>query len=128
MVVYVCTVKEKACSPSFHMFPHHNADKASCFWYAIFGERVYRTQTSKDGSPCLGRHSCLCCLFHISIFMSEKSKNAINICLETNSYFLLMFKVGGVNSPQLQFLTTCVCGQQIDIDTDFLLCTIQQQT
>jgi len=33
--------------------------------------------------------------------------------------FLLMFKVGGVNSPQFQFLTTFVCGQQIDQDTDF---------
>ena len=39
-----------------------------------------------------------------------------------------MFKVGGVNSPQFQFPTTFVCGQQIDIDTDVLLCAIQQQT
>ena len=30
-----------------------------------------------------------------------------------------MFKVGGVNSTQFQFLTTFVCGQDFDIDTDF---------
>jgi len=39
-----------------------------------------------------------------------------------------MFKVGGVNSLQFPFLTTFVCGQHIDIDTDCLLCAIQQQT
>jgi len=33
-----------------------------------------------------------------------------------------MFKVGGVNSPKFQFLTTFVCGQQIDIDTVFIMC------
>ena len=30
-----------------------------------------------------------------------------------------MLKVDGVNRPQLQFLTSDVCDQQIDIDTDF---------
>jgi len=39
-----------------------------------------------------------------------------------------MFKLGGVNSPQVQFLKTFVCGQQTDMDTDFLLCAMQQQT
>ena len=32
-----------------------------------------------------------------------------------------MFKVGGVNSTQLQLLTAFVCGQQIDMDTDFFV-------
>jgi len=49
----------------------------------------------------------------MSKFMSAKSKNA------KKNIYLLMFKVDGVNSPQFQFLTTFVCGQQIDIDTDF---------
>jgi len=39
-----------------------------------------------------------------------------------------MFNVGGVYSPQFQFPTNFVCGQPIDIDTDVLLCAIQQQT
>ena len=36
-----------------------------------------------------------------------------------------MFKVGEVNSPQLQFLITFLCSQHIDIGTDDLLCAIQ---
>jgi len=51
--------------------------------------------------------------------MSGKSKNAKKSDWKQLVNFLLMFKVGGVNSPQFQFLTIFVCGQQIDIDTDF---------
>jgi len=58
--------------------------------------------------------------------MSGKLKNA-KISDLKQKVFLLMFKVGGVNSPQFQFLTTFICGQHIDIDIDFLLCAIQQQ-
>jgi len=39
-----------------------------------------------------------------------------------------MFKVGGVSSPQFQFLTSFVCGQQNAIDTGILFCAIQQAT
>jgi len=56
--------------------------------------------------------------------MSGKSKNAWKQIVN----FLLMFNVGRVNSPQMQFLTTSVYGQQIYIDTNCLLCAIQQQT
>jgi len=58
--------------------------------------------------------------------MSKMLKNLIKKIVN----FLLMFKVGGVNSPQFQFLTTFVhvYGQQMDMYTDFLLCAIQQQT
>jgi len=60
--------------------------------------------------------------------MSGKSKNAKASAWKQKVIFLLMFNVGGENSPQMQFLTSSVYDQQIDIDTDCLLCTIQQQT
>jgi len=60
--------------------------------------------------------------------MSGKLKNGKIIWLETYSYFVLMFKVGGGKFTPISFFTSFVCGQQIDIDTDLLLCAIQQQT
>jgi len=39
-----------------------------------------------------------------------------------------MFKVGGINSPQIQFLTFLVCDQHMNIDTDLLILVKQQQT
>jgi len=33
-----------------------------------------------------------------------------------------MLKMGGVNSPQFHLHTSFVCGQQIDIDTDWTIC------
>ena len=39
-----------------------------------------------------------------------------------------MFKLGGANPPQIQFLTSFVCGQHIKIDTYFVLCAKQQPT
>ena len=60
--------------------------------------------------------------------MSGQPKNAEKSDWKQIVNFLFMVKMGGINSPQFHFLTTFVCGQQIDIDTDFLLCVIQQQT
>jgi len=40
--------------------------------------------------------------------------------------FLLLLKIGWVNKPQIQFLTSLVCYQLIDIDIDFLLRAKQQ--
>jgi len=39
-----------------------------------------------------------------------------------------MFKLGGANPPQIQFLTSFVCGQHIKIDTYFVLCAKQHPT
>ena len=62
---------------------------------------------------------------HISKLMSGKQK-MLKICLKSNSCFLLMFKMGAVTFLQSQFLRSCVCDQQMYIDTNVVLCAIQQ--
>ena len=74
-----------------------------------------------------GRHSFLglfvflVIYIHINnMFGKYKCYKMLKNKLESNVVqLLLMFKVGGVNSPQFQFLTHFVCDQNIDIDILF---------